>query len=112
MKRIAIISIGLLLIASPLFAAAITDATQPLGHMKASVAAEDNYVFHKKIKAGDNRSSFKIEKLNQIYAKASLGLTPYFNLYGKIGAGDGGEIKTQNRDNQIDIKVDTDYGFL
>jgi hypothetical protein len=80
--------------------------------MKVSIVAEDNYVFSKKIKTVDDRTKFDLEKINQIYAKASLGLTPYFNLYGKLGAGDGGKIDTLNRDNLRSVKVETDYGLL
>lgn len=112
MKRIAIILIALAFVASPLFAAGITDSTQPLGHMKASVTAEYDHVFNKDIKTVEDRTKFDLEKINQFYAKAAVGLTPYFNVYGKLGISDGGEIDTVNRDNLLSVKVDTDYGLL
>ncbi len=112
MKKIAIISIVLALVASPLFAAGITDSTKPLGHLKASVAVEDNFVFNKDIKTVTDRTKFDLERINQVYAKAAVGLTPYFNVYGKLGGADGGRIDTLNRDNLLPVRVETDYGFM
>jgi len=111
MKKIAIIFVAMLLIASPLFAAAVTDSTKPLGHMKFSASVEDNYIFNRDIKKGENRNKFEVEDTNQIYGKLAMGLTPYFNVYAKLGASDGGTIKDEDTSGN-NLKIDTDYGFL
>jgi len=111
MKKIAICFVAMLFIASPLFAASITDSTKPLGHMKFSASVEDNYIFGRDIKKGENRTKFEVEDTNQIYGKLAMGLTPYFNVYTKLGVSDGGTIKDEDTsDNKL--KIETDYGFL
>lgn len=112
MKRIAIVLVALALIASPLFAAGITDSTKPLGHMKWSMALEDNYVFNRDIEKLASRDKFEFEKINQIYGKATLGFTPYFNIYAKLGGSDSGEIKTNNLATGNSYDLESKYGFL
>lgn len=113
MKRIVIMIVAITFIAAPLFAAAITDSVKPLGHLKYSLTAEDNYIFKRDIKTSENNTSFKTEDINQVYAKLALGVTPYFNLYGKLGASDGGTIKdTNTASNGVEAKIETNYGFL
>ncbi|MDD5449161.1 MAG: autotransporter domain-containing protein [Candidatus Omnitrophica bacterium] len=112
MKRIAIIIVAIVLIASPLYAASITDAVRPLGHLKYSVAVEDNYIFDRDIKKPADRTKFDLEKTNQVYGKLSLGLTPYLNVYGKLGVSNGGDIKTTEPATSKEVKIETDYGFL
>lgn len=112
MKRIAIIGVVIFLMASPLFAAAITDSVKPLGHMKFSAAVEDNYIFDRDIDKPSNRTKFDLEDMNQVYGKLSLGLSPYLNIYAKLGASDSGEIKTTEPATSGTLDIETDYGFL
>lgn len=111
MKKGIIFLVLMLLVVSPLFAAGITDAVKPLGHLKFSATVEDNYIFKKDIEKKDSLK-FEPEKINQVYAKLGLGLTPYFNLYTKLGMSNGGEIKRDNVSTSKEIKIETDYGFL
>lgn len=112
MKRTVIILVTLLFVASPLFAAAVTDSVKPLGHLKWSASVEDNYLFKRTIKKPENRDTFKYEKMNQIYGKAAVGLTPYFNVYAKLGASDSGKIKDDNLSTGNNLEIETKYGFL
>ncbi|MBI4335927.1 MAG: hypothetical protein HY589_04655 [Candidatus Omnitrophica bacterium] len=111
MKKIAICAIVMFFAASPLFAAGVTDSVKPLGHLKFSIGAEDNFIFEKDIEQKDSLK-FDIEDMNQVYAKLALGLTPYFNIYTKLGASDSGEIERDNVSSDKRIKIETDYGFL
>jgi len=111
MKRIGIIVVAILIIASPVFAASITNAVKPLGHMKFSIAAEDNYIFSRDIKKPENRTKFEIEDMNQVYANLGLGITPCLNIYTKLGISDSGEIQDETTSAAIQ-KITTDYGFL
>lgn len=112
MKKIAIIFVAILVTASPLFAASVTDATKPLGHMKWLISAEDNYIYNRKMEQPESHSTFKFEKANQIYGKAALGLTPYFNVYTKLGVSNCGTIKDNNTAIGNDLEIETKYGFL
>lgn len=111
MKRIALGFLLIVFIASPLFAAGITDSTKPLGHLKWAATAEDNYVFERDIDTPENKTKVEMEDINQIYGKLSLGLTPYFNVYAKVGASDAGDIKDYDT-SDIQLDIDTEYGLL
>ncbi len=111
MKKILMIAILLGFVASPLFAAAITDATKPLGSLKPSLTVEDNYIFKRTIDKGASQNTFDTEKINQVYGKLALGLIEGLNIYTKLGASNTGTIKDYN-DSGENRRIETDYGFL
>lgn len=112
MRQIAVIFLAVCMTALPVYASGVTDSIKPLGHMKWGVTVEDNFIFDKDIELGSNDSKFDLENINQIYAKLSLGVTQYFNLYVKLGASEGGEISRKYSDTGDTVDVDTDFGFL
>jgi hypothetical protein len=111
MGKTIVLAVLIAFTATPLFAAAITDSVKPVGHLKWSVSAEDNYIFKRDIKTTSSVTKFDLKKINQIYAKASLGITSYFNIYGKLGASDSGDI-TSIDTATVDTKIKTDYGLM
>lgn len=111
MRTIAIALAIVAMMTAPVFAGAITDSVQPLGHMKFAATVEDNYIFDKEFEALENRTNFEIKDINQIYGKLAMGLTPYFNVYAKLGASDTGEITDEDTSGNK-LKIETKYGFL
>lgn len=111
MGKITVLLLLAVLIALPAYAGGVTDSVKALGHMKYSLTVEDNYIFTKEAKK-KNSIEHKMEDVNQIYGKASLGLGEYFNLYGKLGASDSGDIKRDSVVSGKALKIDTDYGFF
>lgn len=111
MKKIAIFLIFMALVVTPLYAASITDSVKPLGHLKYAVTVEDNYVYEKVMKKAESLK-LEMKKMNQLYGKVSLGLTPNFNVYTKLGASNNGTIEHDSISANQLLKIKTKTGFL
>ena len=111
MKKFAIVSALLLFIFSfcPLALALSVGPIEPAGHLKWAVSVEDSYTIDRDIEPAGDFSNAGTEKVNQGYAKITLGLTDYFNVYAKLGAVTGSEYHFTSSGTDIDYETDTTF---
>ncbi len=110
MKRISIgLAIGLLSIFAicPLASALSVGPIEPVGNLKWSVSAEDNYTIKRDLEITSTLTKAETKNINQAYAKFTIGLGEYFNLYGKIGASTGSKYSFTDAGTNIDYETDT-----
>jgi len=101
----------LVIMCSSLYAAALTDSTKPLGELKFATSVEGNYIFDKNIRKSTTDTKFVIEDISQLYTKLTLGLSPYFNIYTKLGISDGGTIRKETI-TPAQYDIETEHNLL
>lgn len=80
----------------------------PVGHLKWAVSVEDSYTFNRDLTPVDTLTKGEIKDNNQVYAKLTLGLGEYVNVYGKIGASTGNKYsQTYNTPATVEYETDT-----
>lgn len=110
------LAIALFLLAQRCYGSTIGNPIRPLGHKKLAVTVEPNFLHDRDIKAegdsttGSKISSFAISSQTQGYAKLTLGVTDYVNLFAKIGSSkiNGIDITFSSGE---DVNLESDSGF-
>ncbi|MDP1853957.1 MAG: hypothetical protein Q8L26_07160 [Candidatus Omnitrophota bacterium] len=111
-----LVLILLLLAASTGYASTIGNPIKPLGDKKLAVTVEPNFMHDRDIKAegestnGSKINTFTISSQTQGYAKLTLGVTDYLNLFAKIGSSKFNGIDIKFSTNE-DVTIETDSGL-
>lgn len=118
-KVVLSISICFLLSAfvSLVYAASIGDTIEPLGNLKLAINGEYNGVFDRDLggtisndaTAGDF-SSGELDRANQAFVKAAIGITDNLNVFAKFGGADS-KLKLKENDGTL-YNIETDFGFI
>jgi hypothetical protein len=83
---------------------------RPLGHMKASIGLEEDFVFSRPLKAKVDITGAKIKNSNSNSLLLALGITDYVNVYTRLGGTNLSENLKWSGGAQETI--DYQYGFL
>lgn len=111
MKKFAIVPALLLFIFSfcPLALALSVGPIEPAGHLKWAVSAEDSYTLERDLEITSALTEAETKDVNQAYAKITLGLTDYFNVYAKLGAVTASKFHFTSSGTNIDYETDTAF---
>lgn len=109
MRKINVTLVTLFFVASicPLASALSVGPIEPVGNLKWSLSAEDNYTINRDLEITGTLTKAETKNINQAYAKFTIGLGEYFNLYGKIGASTGSKYSFTDAGTNIDYETDT-----
>lgn len=86
-KKVMAVVVLLVLICFSFSYAAGLGPIRPLGNKKVCIGFENDYVFSRPIKAKVDVLGGKIKESNNNFLLLGLGLTKYFNIYTRLGAG-------------------------
>lgn len=115
-KKLLFIMAALSFICAPAFAGGSGNCVEPLKttteHLGVGGAFEYNYV-HERMNDLDNKwgpKSMKVEHVNQVYGKVTMGLFDNYNIYAKIGGCDY-DLKFVDRAQDADMTIDLKNGL-
>lgn len=99
------------------YAASIGNKIEPIGNMNVAVTAEGNFIFDRDMESGGSSTSgsqitsFKIEDMNQEYAKLMLGVTDYANIFAKLGVSQIRDARFKFSSGE-DVKAKFEHDFI